>query len=304
MLTIFSTPKPFHGHIGIIQRNAIGSWKQLTPTPQIILFGDSEGTKEIAAEFGLEHVPRVESNEFGTPYLRSLIEKAEASARYDLLCYINADIILTAGFERSARQVSAKMNSFLMVGRRMNIRIDELMRFDAGWRERLDAEVAARALVGDHTGIDFFLFTRNFYRDVPPLVIGRAWFDHWMIQAALDQHAPVVDVSPLVPIVHQTHDYGHVQGGSAWVYTGAEAERNLAICGGKHTFTLLDATHELAPDGRIRRIFLRRLAWRTRGFLWRVFVEKTHPLRKRLGLQRRAQRKEHAAAEAVGRSVE
>src|SRR5271156_3070924 len=134
MLTIFSTPKPFHGHIGVIQRNAIGSWKQLTPTPQIILFGDSEGTKEISAEFGLEHVPHVESNEFGTPYLRSLVEKAEASARYGLLCCINADIILTAGFEQAARQVSAKMSSFLMVGRRMNIRIDEPIRFDVGWR--------------------------------------------------------------------------------------------------------------------------------------------------------------------------
>jgi hypothetical protein len=295
MLTIFSTPKPFHGHIGVIQRNAIGSWKQLTPAPQIILFGDSEGTKEIAAEFGLEHVPHVESNEFGTPYLRSLIEKAEASTRYNLLCYINADIILTAGFERAASQVSAKMNSFLMVGRRMNMRVDEPMHFDPGWRERLDAKVATDGLGGDHTGIDFFLFARNFYRDVPPLVIGRAWFDHWMIQAALDRRAPVVDVSSLVPIVHQNHDYAHVQGGSAWVYTGAEAERNRAICGGKHTFTLLDATHELMPDGRIRRIFLRRSMWRTRELLWRLFVEKTHPLRKRLGLQRKTQRKEHTA---------
>ena len=26
MLTIFTTPKPFRGHIGIIQRNALKSW--------------------------------------------------------------------------------------------------------------------------------------------------------------------------------------------------------------------------------------------------------------------------------------
>jgi hypothetical protein len=304
MLTLFATPKPFRGHIGVIQRNAIGSWRQLTPTPQIILFGDSEGTKEIASEFGLEHVPQVESNEFGTPFLRSLIEKAEVSARYNLLCYINADIIVTVGFERAALQVSAKMKRFLMVGRRTNMRLEEPIRFDTGWRERLEAEVAARALAGDHTGIDFFLFPRNFYHDVPPLVIGRAWFDHWMIQAALDQRAPVVNVSPLVSIVHQTHDYAHVPGGSDWVYGGVEAERNLAICGGKHTFTLLDATHELSPDGRIRRVFLRRFMWRTRELFWRVFVEKTHPLRKRLGLQRRAQRKAHAASQTVGRPVE
>ena len=73
MLTIVSSPKPFEGHIGLIQRNAIGSWVRLSPRPQIILFGSSAGTKEVAAEFGLEHVPSVEVNEFGTPHLRGVL---------------------------------------------------------------------------------------------------------------------------------------------------------------------------------------------------------------------------------------
>jgi hypothetical protein len=30
-LTIFAVPKPFEGHIGMIQRNAIRSWKGLRP---------------------------------------------------------------------------------------------------------------------------------------------------------------------------------------------------------------------------------------------------------------------------------
>jgi hypothetical protein len=51
----------------------------------------------------------------------------------------------------------------------------------------------------------------------------------------------------------------------------------------------VDATHELTPDGRIRRIFLRRPIHRTREILWRAMVEKTHPLRKKLGLYRKAQ---------------
>jgi hypothetical protein len=289
MLTIFATPKPFKGHFDVIQRNAIGSWTHLTPAPQIILFGNSEGAKEIAEEFSLEHVPQVESNEFGTPYLRSLIAEAQNLARYDMLCYVNADIILTAGFERAVEQVRAKMKSFLMVGRRMNMWVKEPIHFDANWRARLNQEIAARAIPGDHTGIDFFVFPKAFYRTIPPLVIGRAWFDQWMIKAALEQRDPVVDTSPLVPIVHQNHDYTHVQGGSNWVLGGVEAERNLEICGGKHAYTLLDASHELRPDGRIRRVFLRRPAFRAREFLWRAMVEKTHPLRKKLGLYRKAQ---------------
>ena len=84
MLTILSTPKPFVGHIGLIQRNAIGSWVRLSPRPQIILFGDSAGVHEVAAEFGLEHVPSVDANEFGTPYLRALLQQASPPLVLDL----------------------------------------------------------------------------------------------------------------------------------------------------------------------------------------------------------------------------
>ncbi len=72
------------GHIGLIQRNAIGSWVRLSPRPQIILFGSSAGTKEVAAEFGLEHVPSVEVNEFGTPHLRGVLRNGETRARHDI----------------------------------------------------------------------------------------------------------------------------------------------------------------------------------------------------------------------------
>ncbi len=45
-LTILAMPKPFRGHIGIIQRNAITSWTKLQPRPEILLFGTEEGAAE------------------------------------------------------------------------------------------------------------------------------------------------------------------------------------------------------------------------------------------------------------------
>ena len=53
MITIFTIPKPFKGHINTIQRNAIQSWMQLKPECEIILFGDDYGVSDIAKEFGL-----------------------------------------------------------------------------------------------------------------------------------------------------------------------------------------------------------------------------------------------------------
>ena len=76
MLTLFTIPKNFHGQIEIIQRNAITSWTYLRPRSEIILFGDEEGTGEIAAELDLVHIAEVARNTNGTPLANDLFEKA------------------------------------------------------------------------------------------------------------------------------------------------------------------------------------------------------------------------------------
>src|SRR5260370_16855312 len=98
MLTIFTTAKPFRGHIRIIQRNALQSWKALHPGIEIILFGADEGATEVAQEFGLRREPHVERNEWGTKRLDYLFARAQAIARHEILCYINCDIILIQDF--------------------------------------------------------------------------------------------------------------------------------------------------------------------------------------------------------------
>jgi hypothetical protein len=292
MITILSTPKPFEGHVGLIQRNAIESWVRLSPQPQVILFGDAVGTRAVAAEFGLEHVPTVETNDLGTPYLRGLIETGEQRARHDLLCYVNGDIILTEGLERAVQYVPALGASFLLISARTNLDLDVPIVFDGDWRGRLRSTCEMRGTAGDHTSIDFFLFPRGFYRDIPPLVIGRAWFDQWMIKAAA-QRGLVVDATPLRPIVHQNHGYAHVTGGRTTVYQGVEAERNLAIYGQQaHAYTLLSCTHELGVDGNVRPVRFRKERFRARQLVWDLFVRRTAPLRRALGISRRRWKKQ------------
>ena len=55
MLTIFALPKPFRGHAGVIQRNAIQSWLRLQPACEVILLGDEPGTREVAAQVGAHY---------------------------------------------------------------------------------------------------------------------------------------------------------------------------------------------------------------------------------------------------------
>ena len=62
MITVFSTLKPFRGHIGVIQRNALQSWARLHEDVDVVLFGDDEGTAEAARDMGFRHVPAVPRN--------------------------------------------------------------------------------------------------------------------------------------------------------------------------------------------------------------------------------------------------
>ena len=117
MLTIFSTPKPFRGHIDIIQRNAIRSWTLLGPEVEVILIGDDFGAQEVAREFGIRHEPNVRRNEQGTKYLASVFDGAQEVARHRTLCYLNCDIVLMSDFGKAVDRVTTKYERVLMVGR-------------------------------------------------------------------------------------------------------------------------------------------------------------------------------------------
>src|SRR2546423_11790683 len=105
MLTIFSTPKPFVGHIEVIQRNAIESWKRLDADVEIILIGDDAGTEAVCRELGLRHIAHVAKNAHGTKYLASIYDQAQDAARYEILCHVNCDIVLLSDFAQAVRRV-------------------------------------------------------------------------------------------------------------------------------------------------------------------------------------------------------
>lgn len=286
MLTIFSMPKAFRGHIRTIQRNAIQSWTFLSPRPEIILLGNDEGTKGTAEEFGLHHIPEVATNEHGTPLLNDLFRQAEEESGSETLCYVNADIVLPGDFAKAVTQVSQHLSRFLLVSQRINLDVNEPIVFNAQWegsiRKRGDG------VPGDHTAIDVFVFSRGLYPSIPDFGLGRLWFDQWLIKAALHAGAPVVDLSKVAPVIHQNHDYNHVPGGANQVWRGKEAEHNFRLYGGvQHAFTLLDVTHELTPQGRIRPVRLRRETFQAKHFAWDIFVRRTLNIRNALGLRRK-----------------
>jgi len=259
MLTLFSTPKPFAGHIAVIQRNALRSWKALDPQIEIMLFGDEPGTAEICRELGLRHLPDVQRTDEGTKLVSSIFGPAQELARHNTLCYVNCDIVLGRDFAQSIQRAADWGRRFLMVGRRWDSDIAWPIDFsDAAWEPNLREFVLRKGVQRLYYNIDYFAFTKGIYTDIPPLAIGRVWWDHWLIWKAAQQGAAVIDASDAVFAMHQNHDYAYHPEGQTGVWYGEGSQQNFKVAGGyRHLHTLEDASFRMTAQS----IEPRRLYW-------------------------------------------
>jgi len=255
-LTIFSCPKLFKGHIDIIQRNAIKSWARLKPNPEIILLGSDEGVGDICGELGLKHIPDIKCNEYGTPLVGDIFEKAEKNAMYKIMCYINADIILMDDFTQALKRLIAWKGRFLMVGQRWDLDLD--IPIDYGrpdWRKDFKLHVNDNAVLHDYKGIDYIVFARGLFEKIPPFAIGRPYYDHWLIWKARSKGVPMVDATKVVTCVHQNHKRTYTSlgkeplNGIDDLRKSKEADKNLESAGGDYVmgYSLLDSTHMMTP---------------------------------------------------------
>jgi hypothetical protein len=251
MITFYSTPKPFRGHIGVIQRNALQSWKLVHPDAEVILFGNEEGAAEAARELGARHEPEVDRNSLGTPLLSSLFDRADRLARHDRLCFLNADILLTDDFLAASTRLAQLHERSLMVGRRCNLDITQPWDFSKpDWGQRLRSMAREHGKLQPPQSIDYFVFPRGLLREqVPPFAVGRPGYDNWLLWKVRSMRLPVVDVTQVVLAIHQNHNYAHHPGGQEGLWQDVEAQQNRALVGKGHFATLNNATHRFTPNG-------------------------------------------------------
>ena len=251
MVTLFTTPKPFLGHSGTIQRNALASWTRLDPNVEVILFGDDEGAAEVARDLAIRHVPEAPRHPSGFKYLNAFFARAQEVARHSTVCYANCDIIFLPDLLEAVATVSSHAPRFLMVGRRWDVDITEpLSLAQPDWAAQLRTKALRDAKQRPGQWIDYFVFPKGFYDAIPAFVIGRVGWDNWLVGHALATGAPVVDASAVVTAVHQNHDYGYHPQGQIGVWQDDLARRNIELAGGFRSMaTIDDATHRLTQSG-------------------------------------------------------
>jgi len=253
LITFFSAPKPFtNPHIDVIQRNAIKSWTLLEDV-EVILLGDESGLAEVAKEFGVRHFPNVKVNENGVPLISSMFEIARENSNSDLLCIINADMILMDDFVQAVKQAMRLKDKFVLLSQRWDYDITKPINFAEGWQSQLRESVRKQNQLHRPAGSDFFLFPKSFYQDIPSFTIGRAGWDNWMIYKARKENWVVIDGTPSLMIVHQNHDYSHLPNSKPH-YDHPDTNENIRLAGGQANirYTILDSTYQLA-NGKLTR---------------------------------------------------
>jgi hypothetical protein len=299
MLTFFTTAKPFVGHDGVIQRNALASWKLLHPDVEVILFGDEEGAAETCEQLNLVHEAKVERHNSGKPLVDSLFEIAQERASHKYICYSNCDIILMQDFWRAFESAKAWRDRFLMVSRRWDLDVVSPVDFqDCKWSSQVREQTLTAGFRQDECWVDFFLFRRGQYKQIPKLVVSHCYWDNWMIWRALQDRIPVLDASPCVVPVHQNHGYDPKFGRSKGRPTDALSVSNLEAIGGSKNVRRIDsATHRLYRDGKVRRTWIRNtyalremLRYKVWLPVWHAVLGATRPVRTALGLRSKTAR--------------
>jgi hypothetical protein len=300
MVTFFTTAKPFVGHNGVIQRNALKSWILVHPDAEVILFGDDGGGAYVAQELGIRHEVYTERNESGSNRVDYMFARAQAIARHGVLCYSNCDIMFTQDFRSALERVLILHKEFLMIGRRWDTAITQPRDFtNPDWQKQIRNLALLTGTQRTPDWIDYFVFSRGLFTDLPPLVVGRVFWDNWMVWKALAANKPVIDASMQIIAVHQNHDYRHHPRGKDGVWNGAEAAANHALAGGwRHLRTIEDANEVLREDGlkpntvrhwaatnRYLRQALRFLLYSVWQPAWFSLLDLTRPFRNAFGLR-------------------
>lgn len=234
-LAIFTALKPAEGRAGEIQKRSEENWRDVFWGSDIV-------------EFEGPLVP-----------FREMVAAVEHDSDAELLMYANADVLFdkfqVSGLWRclTERHPAELDGEFLLTGQRVDILEDGSKRLHRS------------------SGMDYFVFRRGMFQDVPKVTMGRAYCDSALVAYCLRKGIPVVDGSFALRVEHQFHDYGHVAGGRSSVWNGDAARENKMV-NGLRDFgpNVLDATHTLLPDGRIvPNVRKRPQCWKLWNFLTR-----------------------------------
>ena len=231
-ITIFSTLKPpINKHILLIQKNAITSWLKLQPMPEIIIYNKKSELNNLKLPNFLKIIENFKCNDEDLPYVNDMFFHVQSIASNNVLLYINADMLLSQNLITTLNIVLKHFDHFLVIGRRWDMDIASEIDFENSlWYKSLGEKLNYK--LHESTAMDYFLFTKGYWSQIPPFVIGRAGWDNGMINMAINENRTIIDATYNIRVLHQNHNYNHTLGKEQTVWSGKSAQSNYSMIGG------------------------------------------------------------------------
>lgn len=251
MITFFTCPKSFKDNFKIIQLNAIKSWLNLDLEKEILLCGKEEGIEDICNNLNLKHIKNIDYTSSGIPILSSIFALAEQNSKYNILCFINTDIILFGNFEKIVTNLKNKFDKFIGSGIRTNINFSENIDFNSFKdQELIDYLKNFEDKRKKPLAPDYFIFAKGTFKTFPDFLIGRFFYDNWIYFYAYKNKIPMVDLTNHIIAFHQNHDYSFDV--SDYLYDKAiendDIIKNFYLAGFGATFEADDFSYILDND--------------------------------------------------------
>lgn len=221
-----TTLKPPGGPWWPAQANTLHTLACLAPAAPRLVFGGGEAVAELCVRFGARHLwPGHQS----LPRLDALLADArQACPNATHFIYLNGDILVMPSLLAVLEDVAARFPAFLLAARRLNIEPpgDLTALPPAALAAHLACLARHHGSLGGIGALDLFAFPVHCFTAVPPLVIGRAGWDNWLVADALRSGLTVVNATGAGQLLHQNHGYEHLPDGQRSVVSDGLAQEN------------------------------------------------------------------------------
>jgi hypothetical protein len=78
------------------------------------------------------------------------------------------------------------------------------------WAEALREDAKTNGTLHGFGGIDYFVYPRGMFGEIPQFALGRWYWDNWLVYRARRLGGALIDASACVMAIHQNHDYRHI----------------------------------------------------------------------------------------------
>ncbi|CBK21405.2 uncharacterized protein [Blastocystis hominis] len=175
---------------------------------QVVIFTKSRDITEFARQFGIDVLPEAKTNEYGLPFINSMLVTARTVYSVKQIVYINADIIINPGTFSVAAFFDEYFENqkYVMVGTVMNVKTlpkNMNTKYFSSYRKHFSQ---LKGTLRDASAIDVFVFPSTFpFEKMWKVVVGRWYVDSAILVYAHARSFDVVDITSLASI-HQGFD--------------------------------------------------------------------------------------------------